>query len=179
MIWIIGEYAERIENADELIENFMESFLEENPQVQLQLLTATVKLFLKKPSQSEELVKRVLNTATQDIDNADTRDRAYVYWRLLSANPEAAKAVVVSEKPPISVETRTIPAGLMDELINNISTLSSVYHKPPTAFMGNKAFSADAVRKAAVEEYVHTLLILSRPRPIMTHNFFLRLELTR
>ncbi|KAF9392975.1 beta-adaptin [Podila verticillata] len=154
LIWIIGEYAERIENADELIENFLETFLEENSQVQLQLLTATVKLFLKKPSQSQEIVHRVLQTATQEIDNPDTRDRAYVYWRLLSTDPQAAKAVVLSEKPPISAESSSnkISPGLMDELINNISTLASVYHKPPTAFMGNKAFSADAVRKAAVAD---------------------------
>ncbi|KAF9160103.1 beta-adaptin [Actinomortierella ambigua] len=152
LIWIIGEYAERIDNADELIENFMETFLEENAQVQLQLLTATVKLFLKKPSQSQEIVHRVLQTATQDIDNPDTRDRAYVYWRLLSTDPQAAKAVVLSEKPPISVETRTISPGLMDELITNISTLASVYHKPPSAFLGNKAYSPDAIQKAAAAD---------------------------
>jgi hypothetical protein len=29
MIWIIGEYAERIDNADELLETFLETFLEE------------------------------------------------------------------------------------------------------------------------------------------------------
>lgn len=50
MIWIIGEYAERIDNADELLESFLESFPEEPALVQLQLLTATVKLFLKKPT---------------------------------------------------------------------------------------------------------------------------------
>jgi AP-1 complex subunit beta-1 len=35
MIWIIGEYAERIDNADELLEGFLESFEEETPMVQL------------------------------------------------------------------------------------------------------------------------------------------------
>lgn len=33
MIWIIGEYAERIENADELLESFLESFHDESTQV--------------------------------------------------------------------------------------------------------------------------------------------------
>ena len=47
MIWIIGEYAERIDNADELLQGFLETFGEESALVQLQLLTATVKLFLK------------------------------------------------------------------------------------------------------------------------------------
>lgn len=35
LIWIIGEYAERIDNADDLINIFLENFKEENPQVSL------------------------------------------------------------------------------------------------------------------------------------------------
>lgn len=59
MIWIIGEYAERIDNADELLESFLDSFQDENTQVQLQLLTAIVKLFLKRPTDTQELVQQV------------------------------------------------------------------------------------------------------------------------
>lgn len=33
MIWIIGEYAERIDNADELLETFLETFPEETASV--------------------------------------------------------------------------------------------------------------------------------------------------
>ena len=33
MIWIIGEYAERIDNAAELLESFLEGFHDENTQV--------------------------------------------------------------------------------------------------------------------------------------------------
>ena len=58
MIWIVGEYAERIDNADELLESFLEGFHDESTQVQLSLLTAIVKLFLKKPSETQELVSR-------------------------------------------------------------------------------------------------------------------------
>lgn len=65
MIWIIGEYAERIDNADELLESFMEGFHDENTQVQLALLTAIVKLFLKRPTETQELVQQVLSLATQ------------------------------------------------------------------------------------------------------------------
>lgn len=46
-VWIIGEYAERIDNADELLSAFLDTFPDETHAVQLQLLTATVKLFLK------------------------------------------------------------------------------------------------------------------------------------
>jgi AP-1 complex subunit beta-1 len=37
MIWIIGEYAERIENADELLDSFLDTFQEETSEVQLQV----------------------------------------------------------------------------------------------------------------------------------------------
>lgn len=50
-----------------------------------------VKLFLKKPDTSQAIVQRVLNTATKDCDSPDVRDRAYIYWRLLSMDPAAAK----------------------------------------------------------------------------------------
>ncbi|KAL7610566.1 beta-adaptin-like protein C [Lactuca sativa] len=136
MIWIIGEYAERIDNADELLESFLESFPEEPAQVQLQLLTATVKLFLKKPTEGpQQMIQVVLNNATLETDNPDLRDRAYIYWRLLSTDPEAAKDVVLAEKPVISDDSNQFDSSLLSELLANIATLSSVYHKPPETFV--------------------------------------------
>lgn len=139
MIWIIGEYAERIDNADELLESFLDGFQDENAQVQLQLLTAIVKLFLKRPTDTQELVQQVLSLATQDSDNPDLRDRGYIYWRLLSTDPAAAKEVVLAEKPLISEETDLIEPTLLDELICHIASLASVYHKPPNAFVEGRA----------------------------------------
>ncbi|CAL9192301.1 unnamed protein product [Musa hybrid cultivar] len=136
MIWIIGEYAERIDNADELLESFLETFPEEPALVQLQLLTATVKLFLKKPTEGpQQMIQAVLNNATMETDNPDLRDRAYIYWRLLSTDPEAAKDVVLAEKPVISDDSNQLDSSLLDELLANIATLSSVYHKIPDAFV--------------------------------------------
>ncbi|TYI15852.1 hypothetical protein ES332_A08G215000v1 [Gossypium tomentosum] len=131
-----AKVSERIDNADELLESFLESFPEEPPQVQLQLLTATVKLFLKKPTEGpQQMIQVVLNNATVETDNPDLRDRAYIYWRLLSTDPEAAKDVVLAEKPVISDDSNQLDPSLLDELLANIATLSSVYHKPPDAFV--------------------------------------------
>jgi vesicle coat complex subunit len=138
MIWIIGEYAERIDNADELLHSFLDGFQDENSQVQLQLLTAIVKLFLKKPTETQDLVQNVLTLTTQDTDNPDLRDRGYIYWRLLSTDAAAAKDVVLAEKPLISEETDLLEPTLLDELICHISSLASVYHKPPNAFVEGK-----------------------------------------
>ena len=91
MIWIIGHYSDRIENADELLEHFLESFKEETSEVQLSLLTAIVKLFIKRPAAGQDLMPRILRWATEEVDNPDLRDRGYIYWRLLSTDPVAAK----------------------------------------------------------------------------------------
>ena len=135
MIWIIGEYAERIDNADELLDTFLETFEEEDPAVQLQLLTATVKCFLKNPEDTQDMVQRVLDLATEESDNPDLRDRGFIYWRLLSTDPEAAKLVVLGDKPVIEDDTYRLEPHLLNVLIGQIATLSSIYHKPPEAFV--------------------------------------------
>lgn len=135
MIWIIGEYAERIDNADELLDSFLETFSDETAHVQLQLLTATVKLFLKQPESTQDMVQKVLNLSTEESDNPDLRDRGYIYWRLLSSDPEAARAVVLSEKPEIGDDTVTMEPSLLDDLIAQLATLASIYHKPPESFI--------------------------------------------
>jgi AP-1 complex subunit beta-1 len=140
MIWIVGEYAERIDNARELLESFVESFTDESGEVQLQLLTAVVKLFLKKPEDAKDLVTTVLNLATDNSDNPDLRDRGYVYWRLLSSDPKQAEAVILAKKPDLSENSYSLDPSVLDVLLNNLSTLSSVYHKPPELFVfGAKA----------------------------------------
>jgi len=148
LIWIIGEYASKIENADELLGIFVDTFTEEAYAVQLQTLTAVVKLFLKKPDSAQGLVQRVLDRATKDCDSPDVRDRAYIYWRLLSTDPGAAKTVILANRPPISLPRTTISPALLEELLGEISTLASVYHKPAETFVGRGRIGADSVKKS-------------------------------
>jgi AP-1 complex subunit beta-1 len=55
------------------------------------IVTAAVKLYLKLEDEAEELVSQVLKLATDESDNPDLRNRGYIYWRMLSEDPEAAK----------------------------------------------------------------------------------------
>ena len=116
----------------------------------MQILTAVVKLFLKKPDQSQGLVQKVLQAATAENDNPDIRDRAYVYWRLLSSDPQIAKNIVLSARPQITSTIPVLPGPLLDTLLPNLSTLASVYHKPPHTFIGQGRSSA--LQAAAIEE---------------------------
>ncbi|BGP57969.1 beta-adaptin [Rhodotorula sphaerocarpa] len=145
LIWILGEYADKIENADELIGTFLDNYAEEPVQVQLQTLTAVVKLFLHRPEQAQALVQRVLALATKTADSADLRDRAYIQWRLLSSDTEMAKSVILASRPPISLPTLSVPPSLLDELIRELGALSAVYHKPVQAFIAGGKLGADQI----------------------------------
>merc|ERR1719498_1212186 len=135
MIWILGEYAERIDNVDELLDAFLVNFHDEPPIVQQQLLTAIVKLFLKKPVTTQDMVSRALRCATEESNNHDLRDRGYIYWRLLSTNLEATKHVVLGDKPTIRDESQMLEKSLLEKLIADLSLMSSVYHKPREEFI--------------------------------------------
>lgn len=65
-------------------------------------MTATVKLYLKKPNQSEEMIHQVLEIATEKAESPDLKDRAYIYWRMLSTSPGKTEEVVLCKKPNIA-----------------------------------------------------------------------------
>lgn len=134
MIWIVGEYGDRIDQSEEIMEDFLFTFLEESTQIQLALLTATVKFFLLQPKKGASMVQRVLRWATEQISNPDCRDRGFFYLRLLSSNPELAKQVVLSGTWPIKAQLDRMDRQLLDQLLLHGVSLSSVYHRLPYDF---------------------------------------------
>ena len=77
------------------------------------MLTAGVKIFLKFPDEAENFITNLLQKATDETRNPDVRDRAYVYWRMLSSEPEKTK-------------------GFLDEMIENLALISSLVQKTPS-----------------------------------------------
>jgi len=74
----------------------------------MSILTAAVKLYLKLEDAAEDLVTQILKEATDESDNPDLRNRGYIYWRMLSTNPEEAKSIILCEKPVISEDSSMI-----------------------------------------------------------------------
>ncbi|KAL9715108.1 hypothetical protein Ac2012v2_001768 [Leucoagaricus gongylophorus] len=165
MIWILGHFANRIDNADELIDVLLDGFLSEAAEVQLALLTAAVKLFVYKSNSesAKELVHKVLKWATEDVDNPDLRDRGFMYWRMLAINPSVAREIVLAEKPPITTDSDRMDKGALDQLLLHTGTISSIYHKNPETFIRN------AVGKALVDSPAlnpHSRAVMATlPRP--------------
>jgi AP-1 complex subunit beta-1 len=44
-----------------------------------------------------------------------------------------------------------MPPQLLEQLLAELSTLASVYHKPPEAFLGQGRYGAEAMQRAAIE----------------------------
>ncbi|OBZ75702.1 Beta-adaptin-like protein C [Grifola frondosa] len=144
MIWIVGQFADRIDNADELMDDLTYTFLDEPVEVQLALLSAAVKLFIYKAQSdtSKALVHKVLKWATEEVDNPDLRDRGFMYWRLLAINPTVAGEIVLAEKPAITTDADRMDRGALDQLLLHTGTLGSIYHKNPETFIRNAAGKA-------------------------------------
>lgn len=131
--WIIGEHADKITECQKIFEEyFIQSFLEEPNTVKLQILTAAVKIFLKLPDEAEEMIQNILTLATEQVSNPDIKDRAYIYWRMLSTSPQKTQDVVLGKKPNVASDTYNIyDEEFVDRLITGIGGLSSIYHKTP------------------------------------------------
>ncbi|KAF9480124.1 Adaptor protein complex beta subunit [Pholiota conissans] len=139
MVWIIGQFANRIDNAEDLLDDLLYTFLEESVEVQLALVTATVKMFLYKSGSdaAKELVNKVLKWSTEEVDNPDLRDRGFMYWRMLAINPAIATEIVLAEKPAITTDADRMDRGALDQLLLHTGTLGSIYHKNPETFIRN------------------------------------------
>ena len=59
-------------------------------------------------AREERQPKLVLKLSTEEADNPDLKDRAYIYWRMLSADPGKTQDVVLSTKPQIAHDSYNI-----------------------------------------------------------------------
>jgi len=59
--------------------------------------------------------------------------------------------VVLGARPPISIPRTTVAPALLEELLGEISSLASVYHKPAETFVGRGRVGADSVQRKGQE----------------------------
>lgn len=152
LIWILGEYIEDIENAEDIIRKFfLENFREEASQVQLQILTACVRLCLFFPNEGKALLEDVLEQV-EDIEDVDLRKRGYFYRRLVVGNPQLAKKIVCSQKPIISDEGFSSTFAMSDNAYDYLVSTAAIYGKLPESFMRLKREFDDLEMNDEIEE---------------------------
>ena len=136
LIWIIGEYSDRIEGAENQLIKFIDNLKEEPYVIQINILDSATKTFLK--CQSEEsynILNQVFDFCTKECEDPDVRDRGYMYYRLMTIDPQIANKIIVNEKPRINEDVSGFDDNLLAILMDNLGTLSTIYEKPPEAFV--------------------------------------------
>jgi hypothetical protein len=102
VVWMLGEYGQLIDDAPYLLEPLIDAVgAEPSVQVRCELLTATVKLFFKRPPELQAMMGRLFKACLADGVDALLHDRALLYYRLLRANVKEASAAIAAPAAPL------------------------------------------------------------------------------
>lgn len=177
-LWMMGEYGETIEEAPYMLEDMIEKFSEEGDNlVKQELLTATMKLFFKRPPELKTMLAKLLKMAVQPMNDSgkivhiDVRDRALLYYRLLQYDVHEAARVVNSGK---NVATALAAAGgssnsqldggrsllfaeqvdmeLYEQIFREFNSLSVIYNTPQERFVAAPVFDEEEEKQKEAEE---------------------------
>ena len=131
-VWILGEYAEEIYTVSmNTFKKWMANFETEERIVQLEILSSAVKVFIKYPDEFETMISDLLTLATEKVDNPDVRDRAFIYWRMLSTDPAKTKNVVFGYRPQAKDSDKLMDRHFLNEMMKTLGYASSLFEKKP------------------------------------------------
>ncbi|TMW87754.1 hypothetical protein EJD97_019520 [Solanum chilense] len=134
LIWMLGEYAQDMQDAPYILESLIENWEEEHSaEVRLHLLTAVVKCFFRRPPETQKALGAALAAGVNDF-HQDVHDRALLYYRLLQYNVSIAERVVNPPKQAVSVFADTQSNEIKDRIFDEFNSLSVVYQKPSYMF---------------------------------------------
>lgn len=139
IIWIIGEYGQSIVDSPYLLEPLIDRIAsEQSAEVKLQLLTATMKLFFKKPPECQHMLGRLLKFCVDEEMHMDVHDRALFYYRLLKTGAKEAERVVCgSNTKPVANpwNLNASSSNSKESLFEEFNTLSVVYGQSSVHFI--------------------------------------------
>lgn len=143
VVWMLGEYGQLIDNAPYLLEPIIDQVeAETSVEVPCELLTAAVKLFIKRPPEMQAMLARLFTSCLRDSVPNIIRDKALFYYRLLRTNVSDAASVIVGSSDGGN-GTRVYIHEYHDEVSEEVrraiwdefNTLSVLYGKPSSEFI--------------------------------------------
>ncbi|OHS95153.1 Adaptin N terminal region family protein [Tritrichomonas foetus] len=139
-IWILGEYCHLIEKVDDILDPYLDTFHDEQPIVQLSILSSIVKVFIQKPDTRDQL-QFVLQEATKPGNVPDVKNRAFVYWRVLSLpDLSVAQDILHFDKKTVLHSGVNFDPSILAELIKNMGSVAGVLHVVPSDFVRRVRF---------------------------------------
>ncbi|KAL7150756.1 hypothetical protein ABFS83_05G134500 [Erythranthe nasuta] len=134
LIWMLGEYAQDMQDSPYILESLIENWEEEHSaEVRLHLLTAVIKCFFRRPPETQKALGAALAAGLADF-HQDVHDRALFYYRLLTYDISVAEKIVNPPKQAVSVFADTQSSEMKDRIFDEFNSLSVVYQKPSYMF---------------------------------------------
>ncbi|CAB4257124.1 Apl2p [Maudiozyma barnettii] len=128
-IWLMGEYPQHFSTLNDKIDEFVENFSAESTLTQILLLITVVKLH---NTLKGSVLQTVLECATHETSEVDVRDMAMIYWRCLSIDDSSALVSQLCNlhAPVINSTIDTFSPEVLEKLLSQLGTISSIYFKP-------------------------------------------------
>lgn len=109
IVWVIGEYCEHVAQiAPDVLRKMAKSFVDEAPEVKMQILNLAAKLYLLNPMQTALLCQYVFNLARYD-QNYDLRDRARFMRVFVFPPPGQQDNKIIKNAKKIFLATKPAP----------------------------------------------------------------------
>eukprot|EP00939_MAST-03C_sp_MAST-3C-sp1_P001594 g1594.t1 len=155
VIWMIGEYGDQLEEAPYVLESLVAGVQKHGSKAErLELLTAAMKLFFKRPPEMQKLLGTMLSSVLDADENpdADLHDRALFFYRLLREDVDlASKIVSTSEGGAVRAFSEEVDNEMKERTFKEFNTLSILYDAPADSFT-KEAYLVGVVQADAGEE---------------------------
>lgn len=139
LIWMLGEFGDNIIEAPYMLENIINNYEEEQTVVvKLQLLSAAMKLFFKRPPEMHMMLGKLFGFALNETANQDLHDRALLYYRLLSSHVSTAENIFktgVAGELKGGLFAENLASERINKLFAEFNTLAVVYGMPSNQFI--------------------------------------------
>nr|XP_057908237.1 AP-4 complex subunit beta-1 isoform X2 [Doryrhamphus excisus] len=95
LLWFLGAYGDRVSSAPYTLEVFIDGVRCENSsRVKMELLTASLRLFLCRPAETQDMLGRLLHYCIGEETDMCVRDQALLYYRLLQCGVDETRKVL-------------------------------------------------------------------------------------
>nr|XP_061803579.1 AP-4 complex subunit beta-1-like [Nerophis lumbriciformis] len=95
LLWLLGTYGDKVFSAPYTLEAFIDGVrCETSSAVKMELLTATLRLFLCRPAETQDMLGRLLHYGIEEETDMCVRDQALLYYRLLQCGVDETRKVV-------------------------------------------------------------------------------------
>ncbi|XP_038048762.1 AP-4 complex subunit beta-1-like [Patiria miniata] len=123
LVWLIAQHGKDLLDAPYILESMLDSWEEEPSKlVKLSLLTTTTKLFFSRPAECQDMLGKVLQRCIESSDDPDVREKALMYYRLLSKDVQKARDIICTSQPHLGI----LPTDGTSSLSSNLQHFNSV-----------------------------------------------------